>query len=65
LNDGILSGVCSLKPATSGPVICCPVRLYADDYQILRDVSMLAFGEELTLAPGGGARASARQSGMR
>ena len=38
LNDGLISGACTLKPVTSGPVICCPVRLYANDYEILRDL---------------------------
>ncbi len=51
-NDGVISGVCSLKPMTSGPVICCPIRLYAEDYKILRSVSLKAFGEELELIPG-------------
>lgn len=50
--DGIISGVCSLKPATSGPVICCPIRLYAENYKILKDVSDKAFGEGLKLIPG-------------
>ncbi len=44
LSDGSISGVCTLKPMTSGPVICCPIRLYAGDYQILKDVAVQAFG---------------------
>jgi hypothetical protein len=44
LSDGLISGVCTIKPMTSGPVICCPVRLYANDYQILKDVAVQAFG---------------------
>ena len=51
-NDGIVSGVCSIKPMTSGPVICCPIRLYADNYKILRDISFKAFAEHLELVPG-------------
>jgi len=51
-NDGVISGVCTLKPITSDPVICCPIRLYADDYRILRDVSFKAFGKNLKLIPG-------------
>ncbi|WP_404361563.1 NotI family restriction endonuclease [Methylotuvimicrobium sp. KM1] len=51
-NDGVTSGVCSLKPMTSEPVICCPIRMYADNYRILRDVSDKAFGEGLKLVPG-------------
>jgi hypothetical protein len=34
---------------TSGPVICCPVRLYANDYQILKDVAVQAFGGGIDL----------------
>src|ERR1019366_9451391 len=52
LNDGSISGVCTIKPMTSGPVICCPVRLYAGDYQILRDVAMQAFGASADLIIG-------------
>lgn len=43
LNDGSVSGVCTIKPMTSGPVICCPVRLYAGNYRILKDVAVQAF----------------------
>src|ERR1700730_17532176 len=42
LSDGTISGMCTLKPMTSGPVICCPVRLYANDYQVLKDVAVQA-----------------------
>ncbi|TAN47663.1 MAG: hypothetical protein EPN21_16840 [Methylococcaceae bacterium] len=62
-NDGIVSGVCTLKPITSDPVICCPIRLYADDYRILRDVSVKAFGENLDLIPGREAVFAARTGG--
>lgn len=49
LSDGTISGMCTLKPMTSGPVICCPVRLYANDYQILKDVALQVFGGGLEL----------------
>jgi hypothetical protein len=52
LNDGSISGVCTLKPMTSGPVICCPVRLYAGDYQVLKDVALQAFGGGIDLIIG-------------
>lgn len=52
LSDGAISGVCTLKPKTSGPVICCPIRLYANDYQILVDVAQTAFGGKVELLPG-------------
>ncbi|WP_269537358.1 NotI family restriction endonuclease [Cerasicoccus fimbriatus] len=51
-NDGIVSGVCSVKPMTTGPVICCPIRLYADNYKILSDVALKAFEERLELVTG-------------
>ncbi len=52
LSDGSISGVCTLKPMTSSPVICCPIRLYADDYRILRDVAVQAFGGNIDLVIG-------------
>jgi hypothetical protein len=50
--DGTISGVCTLKPMTSDPVVCCPIRLYADGYKILRDVSDQAFQAGLGLVSG-------------
>src|SRR5579863_968508 len=52
LSDGEISGACTLKPMTSGPVICCPVRLYANNYAILHDISRTAFGGEIPLLAG-------------
>ncbi len=51
-SDRTISGVCAVKPITSGPVICCPIRLYADGYQVLRDVCDVAFTPCLKLVPG-------------
>lgn len=51
LRDGQISGACTMKPATSGPVICCPIRLYAGNYQILLDVARIAFGPDIPLLP--------------
>lgn len=62
-NDGVISGACSLKPMTTGPVICCPIRLYAEDYKILHDVSAIAFEADLNLFPGRLAVASAIEQG--
>jgi hypothetical protein len=56
-NDGVVSGVCTLKQIKGNPVICCPIRLYADDYRILREIATLAFGEGLELVAGGTAKA--------
>lgn len=52
LSDGLVSGACTLKPMRSGPVICCPIRLYANDYRILQDVAFAAFGSRLQLVAG-------------
>jgi len=54
LSDGSISGMCTLKPKTSGPVICCPVRLYAGDYQILKDVAKQVFDGGIDLVIGSG-----------
>lgn len=60
-NDGIISGVCTVKPITTGPVICCPIRLYADDYKMLHDVALKAFKDQLELIPGGEAISHAKK----
>jgi len=44
LSDGLISGACSIKPMKSSPVICCPIRLYADGYSILQTIADEAFG---------------------
>lgn len=62
LSDGTISGACAIKPATSGPVICCPIRLYADNYRILRDIADSAFSPGLQLVPGAAAISAAKQS---
>jgi len=51
LNDGAISGVCTIKPKTSKPVICCPYRLYANNYEVLADVAREAFGQAVALFP--------------
>lgn len=51
-SDGVISGVCSLKPVNSQAVICCPIRLYGDSYMILSQVASMAFGGGLQLVPG-------------
>jgi hypothetical protein len=52
LGGSVVSGVCTLKPKKDGPVICCPVRLYADDYKILKEIAAQAFGPDLDLVSG-------------
>jgi hypothetical protein len=52
--DGILSGVCAIlqKSDNAPSVICCPVRLYADNYKVLSTISNMAFGQSLKLYAG-------------
>lgn len=63
LSDGQVSGVCSLKPARSAPVICCPIRLYGDDYKMLRHIADVCWGPGLELFAGGEAVTAANDSG--
>lgn len=49
LSDGLISGACTLKPTNAGSVICCPIRLYANNYEILRDVARVSFGPVIPL----------------
>lgn len=52
--DGLHNGACSLKPSTSSPVVCCPIRMYAENYKILSDVAESAFGSGIRLVRGVG-----------
>jgi len=63
LKGGEPAGACTVKQVNSGPIICCPIRLYADDYRILRDVADRAFKPGLPLLPGESAHHSAKWSG--
>lgn len=49
-----ISGVCAImqKSAGSPSVICCPNRLYADDYKMLHTISKMAFQQDLPLYSG-------------
>lgn len=61
-SDGTISGVCSIRQATSkDAVVCCPIRLYSDDYQILKNISDRAFKQNLPLVPGKDAIAFAQE----
>lgn len=62
--DGSYSGACAVKQVTFDQrVICCPYRLYAGDYEILRIVSRKTFGADLGLYSGRAAVARARAEG--
>ena len=42
-SNRIKSGVCSISDSAGQPVVICPIRMYADNYQLLKDVASLAF----------------------
>ena len=48
------SGVCSIRQKTAGSpnVICCPIRIYADNYRMLRTIANMAFKKSLNLYSG-------------
>ena len=52
--DRAIAGVCSIRQKTAGSpsVICCPIRLYAEDYKMLKRISRSAFNEEINLYAG-------------
>ena len=52
--DRIVSGVCAIRQKTDGSpnVICCPIRIYAEDYKMLRTIANNAFGMNLNLYAG-------------
>lgn len=59
----MLSGVCSIRQVTEGSpdVICCPNRLYADDYKLLSIITELAFGKKYNLYAGRSAVEKAKE----
>ncbi len=60
-----ISGVCAIRQKTPGSpsVICCPNRIYADDYKMLRQIANNAFGQSLELFAGRAAVAKAKELG--
>lgn len=52
--DKVISGVCAIRQKTPGSpnVICCPIRLYADNYKMLHDIAHKAFHKKLKLYAG-------------
>ncbi|PTS79782.1 hypothetical protein DBR17_11535 [Sphingomonas sp. HMWF008] len=49
-------GACSVKQVNSGIIICCPNRLYADDYRALSEVGHEVFGQGTELITASDAR---------
>lgn len=54
LSDKTASGVCAIRQVSTGSpdVICCPNRLYAENYKMLTTVAKKAFGTDLNLYSG-------------
>ncbi len=63
--DRAISGVCAIqqKSANSPQVICCPIRIYADNYKMLHVISNNAFGKQMNLYAGRAAVEKAKQEG--
>jgi hypothetical protein len=63
--DKTPSGACSIRQARAGnpDVICCPIRLYADEYKLLKIISNRAFRTSLNLYAGRAAVERARREG--
>lgn len=59
------SGVCTIRQKSPGSpnVICCPIRMYADNYAMLHDIAYKAFNQRLNLYAGRVAVTKARQEG--
>lgn len=64
LSDGAISGACAVRQVKDGTnVICCPARLYAQDYLLLETICRDAFDQDLPLFAGRAAVEGARQNG--
>ncbi|MCL2081868.1 MAG: hypothetical protein FWH04_01325 [Oscillospiraceae bacterium] len=52
--DNSIAGVCAIRQKTAGmpSVICCPIRLYVEDYKMLGIISRNAFNQDLKLYAG-------------
>lgn len=63
--EKIISGVCAIRQKTEGSpnVICCPIRLYADDYKMLHLIAQKAFHQQLKLYAGRVAVEKAKKEG--
>lgn len=42
-SNRIKSGVCSIRDKDGQPVLVCPIRMYANEYRLLKDIATLAF----------------------
>ena len=60
-----ISGVCAIRQKTAGSpsVICCPNRIYAEEYKMLKTLAKNAFHEDLKLYAGRAAVPKAKKEG--
>ena len=60
-----ISGVCAIRQKSAGSpsVICCPNRIYSDNYKMLYTISNMAFQQELPLYSGRTAVEKAQKDG--
>ena len=63
--DGEIAGVCAVRQKTdnSPSVICCPNRIYADNYKMLHTISERTFGQKINLYSGRTAVEKAKAQG--
>lgn len=63
--EKVIAGACTIRQKTDGSpnVICCPIRLYAENYKMLHEISEKAFGVKLNLYSGRCAVAKAKKEG--
>nr|WP_288870390.1 NotI family restriction endonuclease [uncultured Corynebacterium sp.] len=68
LPDGrrVSSGACAIRQKShpEKPIICCPIRLYFDDYAMLDEVASLAFKKSLPKFAGRAARDESLKRGI-
>ena len=60
-----ISGVCAIRQKTAGSpsVICCPNRIYAEEYKMLKTIAKNAFHEDLKLYAGRAAVPKSKKEG--
>jgi len=56
----LIGGACTVRQASSAPIVCCPKRLYAGQYRILKDVADAAFGPGIAFIQGNQADVAAK-----
>jgi len=62
-DGGIINGTCSVKPPSSEEVVCCPKRMYAEDFKIIKEVAIEVFGQDANLIAPSAVKDTTGQSG--